>query len=330
MSHVTHVNESRHTNESVHCHVTHMKQTIVEMLRCSVRMLIVVGHTCEWVMSHMWMRHVTHIWMSHVAHVNESCHTYEWVTSHIWMRHVTRMNASCHECHTYECVMSHIYEWVMSHVWMSHVTRMNASRHTYEWVHRWDAVTLRAHAHCRLSHTWMRHVTHMNEACHTCEGVMSHVWMSQATPVNKSRHTHEWVYRCDAATQRVHAHCCLSHICMSHVTHVNKSRIVRALFQNIGPFRENVFYSDRMCSTLREIQTHGRRVYCGCSRVISEQVLAPLSTTYGISEHRLLWAQRMALLIQCVVPCARLECFLPCTWSGSIVDVTVVVVHALI
>jgi len=35
--------------------------------------------------------------MSHVTHTNESCHTYEWVMSHIWMSHVTRMmNESCH------------------------------------------------------------------------------------------------------------------------------------------------------------------------------------------------------------------------------------------
>ena len=57
--------------------------------------------------------------------MNESCHTYEWVMSHIWMSHVTRMNKSCH---TYEWVMSHrrhacsretchTHEWVMSHVW---------------------------------------------------------------------------------------------------------------------------------------------------------------------------------------------------------------------
>ena len=51
--------------------------------------------TYEWVMSH--------IWMSHVTHMNELCHTYGWVMSHIWMRHITRMNESCHA-----------YEWVMS------------------------------------------------------------------------------------------------------------------------------------------------------------------------------------------------------------------------
>ena len=54
MSHVPHMNESR--------------------------------HTYKWVMSH--------IWMSHVTHMNESCPTYEWVTSHIWKSHVPHMNVT--------------------------------------------------------------------------------------------------------------------------------------------------------------------------------------------------------------------------------------------
>ena len=60
----------------------------------------------EWVMSHMWM--------SHVTHMNESCHTYEWVMSRIWMSHVTHMNESCHtydtirSCAQYESVIWHL------------------------------------------------------------------------------------------------------------------------------------------------------------------------------------------------------------------------------
>jgi len=45
-------------------------------------------HTYEWVMSH--------VWMSHVTRINESCHTYGWVMSHVLMSHVTRMDESCH------------------------------------------------------------------------------------------------------------------------------------------------------------------------------------------------------------------------------------------
>jgi len=96
--------------------------------------------TYEWVMSH--------IWMSHVTHRNESCHasgyalnmpetrptfTYERVMSHIilfhvtrWNDHVTHMNESCQ---TYKCVMTHI--WVIIHfihLWMSHITHINLPR----------------------------------------------------------------------------------------------------------------------------------------------------------------------------------------------------------
>ena len=103
--------------------------------------------TCEWVISH--------ICMSHVTHANESCYTYEWVMSHIWMSHVTHMNDSCHTC-----------EWVMAHVWMSHVTHMNESCHTCGWVmsHIWTSHVTHMN---EPSHIWMKHVTHMHESCHT-------------------------------------------------------------------------------------------------------------------------------------------------------------------
>jgi len=92
-------------------------------------------------MSHVANRGTTsrHIWTSSVAntkvtsHINESCHSEKWVMSHIWMGHVTHMNGSCH---TYKWVMSHIraspvaYEWVMSRIWMRHVTCIvSTSRH---------------------------------------------------------------------------------------------------------------------------------------------------------------------------------------------------------
>jgi len=43
----------------------------------SQHVLIEECHTHEWVMSHLWM--------SHVTHMNESCHTYEWVMPHTYM-----------------------------------------------------------------------------------------------------------------------------------------------------------------------------------------------------------------------------------------------------
>jgi len=114
-------------------------------------------HSYEWVMSL--------IWMSHVTHMNESCHSYEWVMSLIWMSHVPHIRKSCHT-----------YEWVMSLIWMSHVTHMNESCHSYEWV---------------TSLIWMSHVTHMNESCHSYTQVMSHMWIIGVKHANKPCHTHE-------------------------------------------------------------------------------------------------------------------------------------------
>ena len=140
-------------------------------------------HTYEWVMSH--------IWMSHVTHMNASRHTYEWVMSHIWMRHVTHMNASCH---TYEWVMSHAwtsrvtYEWVMSHIQMSRVTYEWDMSHTWRRdTHPRDMTHPFKHDSFIVQHTqsleysfffsfffWHTSMIHMKESCHTHASVASH------------------------------------------------------------------------------------------------------------------------------------------------------------
>ena len=140
-------------------HVTHMNES---------------RHTYEWV--------TPHIWMSHVTHMNESRHTYEWVTSHIWMSHVAhrmphatninKQQQASHapmynfykSCHTYECRMSHIS--------ISHVTHMIESCHTYESTAmshmRVNRLHLRVNRSCHthewvMSHMWMSHVTHTSQ-----------------------------------------------------------------------------------------------------------------------------------------------------------------------
>ena len=119
-------------------------------------------HTYEWVMSHVWMSHLSNrsgavvmegkvqkirIWMSHVAYMKESCRTYEWVLSHIWISHVAHMDESCQTeqalwSFSWRCQMNW-YKWVMSHIWTSHVAHMNESCRTYERV---------------IPHIWMSHV----------------------------------------------------------------------------------------------------------------------------------------------------------------------------
>jgi len=171
MSHVTHMNESCHTYRSSANDRAGQVSRVTQMHESC--------HTYKWVMSHIWMSHVTHMDES-FTHMNESCHTYGWVMSHIWMSHVT---------HTAVLPTTQQDEWIMSRAWMRHITHMNETCHTHEWV---------------MSHTWTSHITHMNGSCHTYERVMSHTWMIHITHINESCHTYEWV---------------MSHIWMSHVTH---------------------------------------------------------------------------------------------------------------
>jgi len=64
-------------------------------------------HSYMRVTPNTWGSHVTHrIWMiyrmSHVSYMNESCLMYGWVMSHMWMSHVSYI-------HSNEWVMSHSY-----------------------------------------------------------------------------------------------------------------------------------------------------------------------------------------------------------------------------
>jgi len=136
--HVSRVNVSCLTCECVMshmwmCHVSHVNASCLHLstprLTCVMRSYVwldpMVWHfdmcmrhvlhidvlrlTCECVMSHMWMCHVTcYIQMHYVSHVNVSCLTCECVmsrityrctTSHMWMCHVSHVNVSCHVLH---------------------------------------------------------------------------------------------------------------------------------------------------------------------------------------------------------------------------------------
>jgi len=148
-------------------------------------------HKYEWVMSQIWMSHVSHI--NEVSHMNESHHTYEWVMSRMWMSHVPHVNESCPAC-----------EWGISHIWMSRVTRMDESRHTYEWItaHIWMSHVTFMVTHMNKSRptAWLQvlkanescYVTHMNELWPTHARVMSHRQIPSAQGQWVIlRHTHE-------------------------------------------------------------------------------------------------------------------------------------------
>jgi len=100
----------------------------------------------------------SHIWVSHVTHMNEPCHTCDWVMSHKCMNHVTCVTwivmshvTRVDQIVLYTCVTRPIHLcdiFLSSHIWMSHVTYMNESCHVYRWV---------------ASHIWMSHVTDIKE-----------------------------------------------------------------------------------------------------------------------------------------------------------------------
>jgi len=128
----------------------------------SLRYEGLMRHIYEWVMSN--------IWMGHVTHMNGSCHIYEWVMSNIWMRRVIHMNETCYT-----------YEWDF-HIWQSSdskvfcVTLMNGSCQTYQWV---------------VLHIWMRlsyltRLRYKGLICHAYEWVTSNIWMSHVIRTNET------------------------------------------------------------------------------------------------------------------------------------------------
>jgi len=155
---------SRHTYEWVVSSAdTHTEYEI----KC-VRLACSTCPTCEWV--------VVHIWMCHVTHMNAPRHTYECVTSYIWMRQVTHMKASYHMYDTSYHMYEWCWEWVLSHSWTSHVANTNESCNTHVRV---------------MSHICMSHVIHMNASCHTYERVIhTHTHTHTHTNTHTCTYTH--------------------------------------------------------------------------------------------------------------------------------------------
>ena len=122
-----------------------------------------MNESCQkygWVMSH--------VWLSHVTYTNESCHTYEWVISHIWMSHATRMNQSYHT-----------HGWVVSHIWMSHAVHMTEvvpQKESYEYLQICRVI--------RIYHMCIWVV--QSHLIHTYEWVTSHICNSSYITISSS------------------------------------------------------------------------------------------------------------------------------------------------
>jgi len=139
MSHVAHMNESRHIWMS-HVTQSHVTQTNESP----------VTHTT---------------WMSHVTHRNESCHTYKRVTSHTGMSQVKQRNEST----SFLVVTSH--ERVLTYEYVEHIYTYNSIR-----LYSCETLSRRTRAWVK-SHIWMSHVTHTNESCHTYESCNTYEWI---------------------------------------------------------------------------------------------------------------------------------------------------------
>jgi len=225
-------------------------------------------HTYEWVMSH--------IWMSHVTHMDESCHTYERVMSHIWIRHFIQgyatarvtshiwirhgffecaMSPMCHRINvsfrTHVCVVAlrgtplHesrlICEYVMYSINESchirviscacHVAHVNASR---------PLGARRCMSRVTYMHTsyppWMSHVTYvylMSVSRRTCVYVMA----PRGTSLHESRH----IYGCVISSMNESCHIRVV-VWACHVAHVDTLWPLRAL-RCMG----HVTYMSRSC-----------------------------------------------------------------------------------
>ena len=166
-----------------------------------------------WVMSHVWMRHVTH--------VNEACHTCKWGMSHKRMGHVSyegdvsrHVTSRAHACAmSANRAMSGLW-WLMSHVWMRHVTHVNEAYHTYEW--DVSCVTEACHFMCSClsakseprhvrSHCIPVHVCLYVCVC-VCARVCVHVCAYIYTCINEHVNMHVHVHTHTHAHTHTHTH----------------------------------------------------------------------------------------------------------------------------
>jgi len=75
-----HIASLQHTATATHCKI--LQHTTTVWMRHDTLMNASYCKS-EWVMSYIWMSHVTHIFTSHVTRVNESYHTHECITLHV-------------------------------------------------------------------------------------------------------------------------------------------------------------------------------------------------------------------------------------------------------
>ena len=150
MSHVTPINESRHTSQQVISHhsMSHISANVTSRMR-------------------------------HVTSLNESCHADQRVTSHFSTRHITSLNESyLGTRHPHQ----HQQSRHTSQLVESCLIYTNESRHI-----RIYRDMPHSFVYMRLSHVHS-HVTPLNESCHADQRVTSHFSTSHNTSLHESYH----------------------------------------------------------------------------------------------------------------------------------------------
>jgi len=108
---------------------------------------------------HLWLRQSRWIWINNATHhLNESCHIHQWVMSHIWMSHLTIVKWITPN--TWMRHVTHVY--VTLHIWINHAAFLLTPAHRL-WLFHNKQIRINNAAHVNASYqNCRRHITHMN------------------------------------------------------------------------------------------------------------------------------------------------------------------------
>jgi len=128
----------------------------------------------EWIISHIWtLYQATDARDTGVSH--EYVYVYvwivEWVMSPIWVNHITHMNpvpshrCTGHRSESYMCICT------CMNLWVSHVTHVSESCLTYVQImsNVWDLYWSKGATHTHIHQCRSHHHTHIHASCHIYE-----------------------------------------------------------------------------------------------------------------------------------------------------------------
>jgi len=140
--------------------------------------------------------------------MSESCHTYEWVMSHIWVSHVTHASESCR---TYES-QTHLLRSSYMYIYRIPINRIQMSHHvTYLYIH---IVHVFIHIAYKCIYIYVAYkyimyiyISHTNKSsCHTC------IYKSHTN--KSSRHIRIFTYRIQMYKYMSHTNKSSCHTCV--------------------------------------------------------------------------------------------------------------------